>query len=74
MSNNTPTNSVLLTAKEVAEILAVEQSTLAQWRYRRVGPPWIRYGHRFVRYRREEVDAWLAANTRMPSDEAGGAE
>jgi predicted DNA-binding transcriptional regulator AlpA len=32
--------------------------TLYQWRYRGVGPPGLRIG-RHIRYRPEDVEAWL---------------
>lgn len=58
----------LLAPKVVAALLGVPESTLAQWRYRRVGPPYIKVeGH--VRYPGDGVDAYLADNT----VETGGA-
>lgn len=48
-----------LTAQEVARILRVTPAALRQWRYKRVGPPWIRLG-KLVRYRRSDLTAWLA--------------
>ena len=44
--------------------LHIPLATLAQWRYRKVGPPWIRVG-RHIRYRRSDVEAWLTAQTEM---------
>ena len=46
----------------VAEYLGLPLNTLAQWRYLKKGPSFIKSG-RLVRYRKEDVDAWLAANT-----------
>ena len=51
-----------LTAGELAEQLRVHQSTLARWRALEKGPAWVEVGGQF-RYRREAVDAWIAANT-----------
>ena len=48
----------LLTPLEVAETLKVPVGTLAQWRYRRIGPPYMRIG-RHVRYRAQELEAWI---------------
>lgn len=52
----------LLTPAELAALLAVPESTLADWRYRRSGPRYLRLG-RLVRYSLEEVDEWLAAGS-----------
>lgn len=51
----------LLTIEEVSEYLDVTVGTLANWRYRHQGPPFIRSG-RVVRYRRKDVRSWLKDN------------
>jgi predicted DNA-binding transcriptional regulator AlpA len=43
--------------------LGIPEATLSQWRYRSIGPAYIKVG-RHVRYRDEDVDAWLDAQTR----------
>jgi excisionase family DNA binding protein len=43
---------------EVAEYLQKPDRTLEQWRYRGVGPRFIKVG-RDVRYRWADVEAWL---------------
>jgi excisionase family DNA binding protein len=48
----------LLTEAEAAELLTVSVVTLARWRKEATGPPWFRLGGR-VRYRRDELLAWL---------------
>lgn len=48
----------LLTVQQVAEYLSIPVATLYGWRYRGEGPLGFRVG-RHVRYRREDVDAWL---------------
>lgn len=50
------------TPSVVADRLGLPQKTLAQWRYLGRGPRWVKIG-RHVRYRRSDVDGWLAANT-----------
>ncbi len=55
----TQTIPALLTLREVAEILRVPCSTLYQWRGRGHGPRAYRVG-RHLRYRAEDVDAWIA--------------
>ncbi len=51
----------LMTRAEVAELLGIPENTLRNWRYRGIeGPRSFRVG-KTVRYRREEVERWLAA-------------
>lgn len=45
---------------QVSVYLGVPLATLTAWRYRKIGPCWTKVG-RHVRYRWEDVDAWLAA-------------
>ena len=52
--------------------------TLAHWRHRGLGPPYVRYGNR-VLYRGRDVLAWLEGHTVYPTDSrsrksAGGSE
>ncbi len=44
--------------QEVADCLGVPPATVAQWRYRGLGPQGYRVG-RFVKYRMSEVVAWV---------------
>jgi excisionase family DNA binding protein len=50
----------LWTVEEVSYFLGVPVSTLYHWRCERQGPPSCRLG-RHVRYRAEDVRAWVAA-------------
>lgn len=52
----------LLTTEELAEMLGLSADTLAQDRYLKQGFPYIKIGKR-VRYRFEDVFAYLEANT-----------
>lgn len=51
----------LLTEKEVAAILRVSVSTLQQWRWRGIALPFLKVGSA-VRYRRQDLDSYLAAS------------
>ncbi len=56
----------LLTPAEAAKILGVQPQTLALWRCARSSPlPWVRVG-RLVRYRRGDVQAYIAARRVVP--------
>lgn len=54
--------SALLTEAEVADLLRIPAGTLKKWRTRGDGPPFTRVG-RLVRYREQELDAWLTKRT-----------
>ena len=57
-----PMPEPLLTAIQVAELLAVP--TTRVWSMSRRGEiPTVRIGRREVRYRREDIDAWIARRT-----------
>lgn len=59
----------LIPPKPVAELLGTTPQNLAQMRYRGTGPKFIKLGHRAVRYRWSDVEAWLEANTLTQSDQ-----
>jgi excisionase family DNA binding protein len=48
----------LLTIDDLSDYLGVPKGTLYQWRSKGYGPSGIRMG-KYVRYRPEDVDAWL---------------
>lgn len=50
----------LLTAGDVARITGLSPETLAQWRSQRRGIPFIKLSRNVVRYRRCDLDEWLA--------------
>ena len=53
----------LLNNAEAAEYLGVAQQTLTIWRcVKRYNIPFVKVGSR-VKYRREDLDAWLASRT-----------
>lgn len=52
----------LLESPQLAELLGVSTRTLDQWAYLKRGPAYVRVG-RHRRYRLEDVESWVAANT-----------
>lgn len=48
----------LMTADDVASVLGIPPSTLANWRYQGLGPRYLRIG-RHVRYEVRDLEAWL---------------
>lgn len=57
--------SNLLSERQVADMLGIKPGTLNQWRVRRSGPVYVKVC-RSVRYRLEDVEAWIAANRIAP--------
>jgi predicted DNA-binding transcriptional regulator AlpA len=55
--------SELMTTEEVAQLLGVDPSSVRRWRTAtpRHGPAFIRLSERIVKYRREDVERWLAS-------------
>lgn len=61
MTENEPQPDRLLTPPEVCEMLGVTNVQLQDWRTAKKGPPFVRLGHRTVRYRLSAVRAFIAA-------------
>jgi hypothetical protein len=55
---------------ELARRLGLAAETLANWRWRGEGPPYLRVGRR-VRYRLVDVAAYLDAQVRTSTTDAG---
>ena len=53
----------LLTPSEVADYLRRPEKTLAMWRYRHIGPPYVKLAGGHVRYRRSAVEKWIDAQS-----------
>jgi predicted DNA-binding transcriptional regulator AlpA len=63
------TERVLLTPKEAGKILGYSESFLAQRRAAGTGPAYVKVSSRAVRYRREDLDAWVEEQLRTgPAD------
>ena len=54
----------LLSPEDVSDWLQIPVGTLYQWRYRRRGPNGIMVG-RHLRYRRSDVESWLAQRAQL---------
>lgn len=61
--------SDLMNTKEVAERLHISEATVRWWRHVRTGPPSFKVCGA-VRYRREDVEAWLAEQYKNSVTEA----
>lgn len=60
-----------LTETEAAKIVGVQPRTLQNWRYRGMGPPFLRYSARCIRYRLEDLLAWQASRSRVSTSDRG---
>ena len=49
----------LLTEEQLAETLQVPAKTLRQWRYKGCGPAFCKVNKSLVRYREQDVEAWI---------------
>ena len=61
---------ILLTREQVEAMLGVKKSAIYQWMRERDFPAPIRLSKKCVRWRREELEAWLAAQPRAEGDAA----
>ena len=53
----------ILTPDELAAEYRISTRTLANWRALRTGPKFMKFGLRAVRYRRADVEAFVAGDT-----------
>lgn len=53
----------LLTTAELAERLKISVATVRRWRHSGKGPNYVRFSRNDVRYRLEDVDAFLKEQT-----------
>lgn len=65
------TTSKLLDTNQLAEQLLNKTNTIEGWRIKGNGPRYIKIG-RLVRYRSEDVELWLEAQTRNSTSQSRG--
>lgn len=49
----------LMNTNELAEYLGIAVSTIVDYRLKGIGPVYVKIGH-LVRYRKADVDSWVA--------------
>ena len=52
----------LVGEEEAARILGLAVQTLRNWRFKRVGPDYLKVGARAVRYKIEDLETWIENN------------
>ncbi|MGI8753977.1 MAG: helix-turn-helix transcriptional regulator [Acidimicrobiales bacterium] len=60
-----------MTAVEFCKLIKAPLATVYQWNHRGTGPKALKIG-RHLRFRRSDVDAWLAGCEIKASEAAGG--
>jgi len=60
----------LVGEEEAAKILGLSVQTLRNWRFKRIGPPYLKVGSRSVRYSPEDLYKWLEGQKIQPEAEA----
>ena len=55
--------STLLDEREAASILCYSVRALQNWRHRGGGPDFVKVSSRSIRYRRADLDRWIADRT-----------
>ncbi len=64
--------NALITPEESGVFLGeVSPLTLKSWRHLGGGPPYIKIGHRTVRYRRCDLRAWADARVQVSTSDTG---
>jgi predicted DNA-binding transcriptional regulator AlpA len=63
------TSSQYIGPSDLTAEIGIPETTLAQWRYLKKGPPYIKVG-RHVRYRQSDVERWLEEQTVITGDDA----
>jgi hypothetical protein len=58
-NSNRPPAERLLTPADVAQLTGLALDTLAQWRSKRVGIPFLKISRNCVRYRQSDFDDWM---------------
>jgi hypothetical protein len=58
-----------LSEAQAAKKLGVTPATLANWRWRKYGPPWLKIGRR-IEYVDSDITAWEESQRRDPSASA----
>ena len=56
----------LLSEQEASQLLGISPKTLARWRWKGVGPAYVKVGVRAVRYREDDLRNFLEAGRHAP--------
>jgi len=62
----------LFDQRELATELGLSQRSLERYRLQGNGPRYVRVGLRLIRYRQEDVEAWINQSLRTSTSDVGG--
>jgi excisionase family DNA binding protein len=74
LSTKAEDSTIWLTTRQLAKRVGVSVDTVHSWTSRGHGPPCYRFTQRCIRYRLEDVEAWIAASFAVPKPQGGGAD
>lgn len=60
-------NDRLLTSREASGMLGIDEGTLANWRYKGKGPPYVKKEERWVRYWESDIVKWANKDKVLPN-------
>ena len=60
---------ILLSEGEVARLIGFSMKTLQTWRMKGTGPQFVRISPRAIRYRLQDIMAWIDENIRTSTSE-----
>jgi predicted DNA-binding transcriptional regulator AlpA len=63
MDQENKSQTTLVNEREAASILCYSVRALQNWRHRGGGPDFVKVSSRSVRYRRTDLEKWIAART-----------
>jgi hypothetical protein len=63
-ADGAPRSSELITPAQAADLLRVRAKVLERWRGTGEGPAFVRLSSKTIRYRREDIDAFVAGRVR----------
>ena len=70
-SRAVPQKVVLWTEKETAKHIGFDARTLQSWRMKGTGPQYVQISPRCIRYRPEDIDAWIEERLRRSTSDSG---
>jgi predicted DNA-binding transcriptional regulator AlpA len=62
----------LLVETEVRNLLGVNRATLRRWRQRNTGPPFLKLGPKLIRYREDDLAAFLDSRKGLANRDCHG--
>ena len=66
-------NPILLSEKEVGQLLGFSVRTLQKWRGEGGGPKFVQVSPRAIRYRMVDIEAWIEGRLRTSTSDSGEA-